>query len=142
MIFHNLIEGNRYADERGGLNFFNSFNMAEIVRMYEIAPSDTETIRGWQGHRNERKWFYCNEGAFIVNLVRLNSFETPSRNKVSERFILQAETPAVLEISGGYATGFKAKRENSKLLVFSNFSLEESKADDFRYPIDTWEATW
>ena len=142
MIFHNLIQGSNFSDERGGLNFFNAFEMSEILRMYEISPCDTDYIRGWQAHKNEKKWFYCNSGTFIVNLIEVDNFEAPSEELIAKRFVLEATRPCVLEISGGYATGFRAKEVNSKLIVFSNFSLEASKNDDFRYSTDTWSATW
>lgn len=142
MIFHNFIQGTAYKDNRGGLNFFNTFDMSEINRMYEISPAETKTVRGWQGHKTEKKWFYCNAGSFIVNLIEIDDFDNPSSNLVPTRFVLDAKDPGVLEISGGYATGFKALRENSKLLVFSNFSLEASKQDDFRYEVDQWSAKW
>lgn len=142
MVFHNHIQGNSFYDERGVLNFFNNFDLSQIVRLYEIMPSDTHTIRAWQAHQNEKKWFYCNSGTFIVNLIKLDNFEKPSKDLVAEKFYLEAEKPSILEISGGYATGFKAVKENSKLLVFSNFSVEESKQDDYRYPVDTWKVEW
>ena len=142
MAFHHVIQGSTYSDERGALNFFNAFEMNEIVRLYEIAPSDTIGVRGWQGHREEKKWFYCNAGSFIVNLVQLDNFDKPSKAIVPERFVLDAANPSILEISGGYATGFKAASENSKLIVFSNFSLKESKNDDYRYPPDYWAGQW
>ncbi len=142
MIFHKLIEGNNFSDERGGLNFFNTFDMTEIIRMYEISPSDLRTVRGWQAHQNEKKWFYCNSGSFVVNLIEIDNFEIPSRSIVPKRFELDSKKPRILEISGGYATGFRANEENSKLIVFSNFSLEASKEDDFRYDVDQWSAEW
>jgi len=142
MVFHNHIQGGSFSDERGSLNFFNNFDMSQIVRLYEIMPSDTHTVRAWQGHQSEKKWFYCNSGAFIVNLIKLDNFEVPSKDLVVERIYLEEKRPSILEISGGYATGFKAEKVDSKLLVFSNFSLEESKQDDYRYPVDTWKVEW
>ncbi len=142
MVFRNHIQGDSFSDARGALNFFNNFDMSQIVRLYEIMPNDTHTVRAWQGHQNEKKWFYCNSGAFIVNLIKLDNFEKPSKDLIPEKFLLEAETPSILEISGGYATGFKAEKVDSKLLVFSNFSLEESKLDDYRYPMDTWKVKW
>jgi len=142
MVQHRLIKGSGFSDTRGMLNFFNAFNMKEIVRFYEIVPSSTEIIRAWQAHKAEKKWFYCNSGAFIVNLIKLDNFDVPSVDLKPEKIQLTAKNPVVLEISGGYATGFKAVEENSRLLVFTNFSLEESKQDDFRYPVDKWEAYW
>lgn len=142
MVFHRLIQGASFHDDRGGLNFFNEFDMSKIVRLYEISPNDTNTIRGWQGHKAEKKWFYCNSGSFIVNIIQVDNFDSPSEELIAKRFVLESLKPAVLEISGGYATGFKAKEVDSKLLVFSNFSLEASKEDDFRYDVDKWSATW
>lgn len=142
MVVHQLIKGNNFRDERGGLNFFNEFDMSEINRMYEISPNDTNTIRGWQGHKAEKKWFYCNSGSFIVNLIEVDDFDSPSKELIAKRFVLDVNEPAILEISGGYATGFKALTANSKLVVFSDFTLEASKEDDFRYDITTWFAKW
>lgn len=134
-----LIQGSSFKDERGQLNFFNSFEMNEIVRFYEIAPSDTETVRAWQGHKHEKKWFYCNSGAFVVNLIKIDNFEKPSDDLKGEKYHLSSDNPVVLEVSGGYASGIKALMKDSRLLVFSNFGLEQSKADDFRFAPNTWE---
>ncbi|CAM4295330.1 hypothetical protein [Zobellia nedashkovskayae] len=142
MIFHKVFDGSNFSDKRGGLIFFNTFDMSELVRMYEISPSDTTNIRGWQGHKKEKKWFYCNAGSFIVNLIKVDNFEKPSKTLVAKRHVLTAEQPRIIEISGGYATAFKANEANSKLIVFSNFSLEDSQEDDFRFSVDNWTAAW
>ncbi|MFK7812419.1 MAG: WxcM-like domain-containing protein [Maribacter sp.] len=136
------IQGSQFSDKRGKLNFFNTFDLTKIVRMYEISPGDTSTVRGWQAHKEEKKWFYCNSGSFIMNLIEVDDFDSPSETIIPERFFLDSQTSSVLEISGGYATAFKAQEDNSKLLVFSDFSLEASKNDDFRFPLDTWTGDW
>lgn len=137
-----LINGFSFKDERGDLKFFNSFQMNEIIRFYEIVPNDTTTIRAWQGHKNEKKWFYCNSGEFIVNLIKIDNFDKPSPKLKADKFVLSAEHPAVLEVSGGCASGIRASKINSRLLVFSNFTLKESHEDDFRYSPETWNASW
>ncbi|MBD1262685.1 dTDP-6-deoxy-3,4-keto-hexulose isomerase [Maribacter polysiphoniae] len=142
MVYHKLIQGTNFTDARGKLDFFNAFDMASIVRFYEIRPSNVNTIRAWQAHKKEMKWFYCHTGSFAVHLVQVDNFEHPSPLLKIKRFVLAAKNPMVLEISGGYATGFKAIEENSALQVFSNFSLDESKNDDFRYPIEKWDTKW
>ena len=116
--------------------------MDAIVRMYEIAPANTQIQRGWQGHKKEKKWFYCNTGSFNFNIIKLDSFEMSLDQFVPSRFLLDSCNPQILEVEEGYATAFKALEENSKILVFSNVSLEESKNDDFRYPMDKWKANW
>lgn len=142
MVYHNLIQGTNFTDVRGKLNFFNAFDMASIVRFYEIKPNNVDIIRAWQAHKKEMKWFYCHTGAFVVHLILVDDFENPAPLLKPKRIVLEAIDPMILEISGGYATGFKAIEENSILQVFSNFSLDESKNDDFRYPIEKWEAKW
>ena len=142
MVYHSLIQGSIFSDVRGKLNFFNAFDMSKIVRFYEITPDNVDIVRAWQAHKNEMKWFYCHTGAFIVHLVEVDSFKQPSPHKNPIKIILEAKNPSILEITGGYATGFKAIEENSTLQVFSNFSVDESKNDDFRYPIEKWDAKW
>ncbi len=136
------IEGTGFSDERGKLLFFNSFDMREIVRFYEIAPADTLTVRAWQAHKDEKKWFYCLRGSFTVHLIKPDNLNNPSKIIGSEKFILDAEKPRILKIPGGYANGFKGMEEGSTLMVFSNFYLDESKEDDFRYPIEQWDVDW
>lgn len=136
------IHGATFSDDRGKIKFFNTFHMKEIQRCYEISPRDTHVIRAWQGHRKEKKWFYCTAGSFIINLVKLNtSVPTPTIG-APERFELKESIPLILEVDGGHASGFKATQENSKLLVFSNCTLEQSKQDDIRFPVDHWHANW
>ena len=142
MVSPTRIEGANFADQRGEINFFNTFDMREVVRFYEIAPSDTMVIRAWQAHRKEKKWMYCHTGAFLVQLIEIADFDDPAKGLEAKKYILDAKNPTVLEIPGGYANGFKALQSNSKLMVFSNMDLEASKNDDHRYPMDYWKVDW
>lgn len=134
-----FIKGNVFKDARGCLKFFNTFDMGEIIRMYEIAPSDAEFTRGWQAHKYETKWFYCSQGSFRIDVVEIDDFQNPSTELVPTAFRLTEKESVILEVVGGSATAIKATEKSSKLTVFSNFTLEESKKDDFRYDIKTWQ---
>jgi len=123
-----VIEGNIHQDERGVVRFVNDFDMEKVVRMYCIEPK-LGVIRAWQGHKVERKWFYAAKGRFWVKTVEMDSL-----NK--EVFELTSLESKVLEIGGGYFNGFEALEEGSVLMVFSDFSLEESKKDDYRETIE------
>jgi dTDP-4-dehydrorhamnose 3,5-epimerase len=114
--------------------------MVEIKRCYEISPANTSFFRGWQGHKIEKKWFYCLEGTLKIQLVKIDDFERPSPELLPITIILEAEMPEVLEVPRGYATGIRALAENSRLMVFSDSSLEASKADDYRFPSTMWAA--
>jgi len=86
------IEGSTFSDTRGKMKFFNTFDMAQIVRFYEISPASTKIIRGWQGHYNEKKWFYCHTGSFIINTVSIKDNDKTINNRMPERYVLKENT--------------------------------------------------
>jgi len=136
------IEGSTFSDTRGKIKFFNTFDMAQIVRFYEISPVSTDIIRGWQGHHKEKKWFYCHTGSFVINTVNIMAKDTPMNNRIPQRYVLKENSPVILEVPEGNATAFKSMELGSKLMVFSNFTLEESISDDIRFPLETWNAQY
>lgn len=103
--------------------------------MYAIEPANTIIIRAWQGHFKERKWFYAACGSFEVQTIPLDQFGKPNLAQRAQ-WILNANEGAVLAIPGGYLNGFRALEASSRLLVFSDFDLEASKADDIRFSMD------
>src|SRR5690606_30108611 len=137
-----LIPGSQFTDERANLNFFNALDMKKVVRFYEIVPISTKILRAWQAHREEAKWFYCQSGSFKVHFIKVDYFDSPSSSLLPETYILTAREPAVLYVPGGYANGFRALEKDSRLQIFSNFGLEESKGDDFRFPVGQWKVDW
>lgn len=139
---YDLIAGNIFKDERGSLAFLNEFSLKSIVRFYEITPENTSIIRAWQGHKKESKWFYCTQGAFEIKLIKLDDFENPSNNLQIHTIQLDDNSPRVLKVPGGYVNGFKSLKINSKLMVFSDFDLEASKNDDYRYEQNKWLKNW
>lgn len=142
MNYPELILGAIHQDVRGKLSFFNTLDLNEVKRMYQIEPINKSVIRAWQGHREEKKWFYCLQGSFIINLVKVTNFENPDRDATSSQHIIEANRPSVLLVEGGYASGIKANAPHSKVLVFSNVTLEASQNDDYRFKEDYWNAKW
>lgn len=132
------IAGTVFEDERGEMCFFNTFSLAEAVRFYRIKPANTELVRAWQAHKKEQKWFYCLRGSFIVNVISVPELGATLAGEVREVFVLEAGTPEILKVPGGCATGFRALEDGSELMVFSDCTLEASKADDYRYPLERW----
>lgn len=137
-----MIAGDTFQDERGEMRFFNSLNMSEIVRFYEISPVNQDIIRGWQGHQHEKKWFYCLSGGFVINIIEINDFNRPSEDLTPIRVELESSNPRILAVPGGFVTAIKATSNNARLQVFSNAALNESKNDDFRFPMNQWSAEW
>ncbi len=137
-----MIAGDNFQDERGEMRFFNTLNMSEIVRFYEILPANQDMIRGWQGHQHEKKWFYCVSGSFIINIIEINDFNNLSDDLTPTRIELDASNPKIIAVPGGFVTGIKASSNYARLQVFSNAALNKSKDDDFRFPLDQWSAEW
>lgn len=139
MQFPELTSATGHFDQRGILQAFPTFGLHDIVRMYAIEPADSQIIRAWQGHHKERKWFFPACGQFEVQTIPLGENAQP---QLSDRihWVLNAAQPAILAIPGGYLNGFKALEANSRLLVFSDFDLDASKADDIRFTLE--EIPW
>lgn len=133
-----IIQGGRHTDSRGILSFVNDFRLDEIKRFYTIEHTDDSVVRAWQGHQKEKKWFYTLEGSFCIVLVQPDDWVNPSNTLPIQEFILNAQDSQILSIPSGYANGFKALQPHSKLLVFSNFTTEESADDNFRFDKDKW----
>ena len=131
-----LLQGARHTDSRGWLDFFNDLDLGPVVRLYRIGPSDPLTIRAWQGHQHERKWFYCVQGSFIVNLVPLTKINDGISPITPEIYTVRASSQHVLKIPAGYLNGFRALEPGSELLIFSDKTLQESIADDFRLGLE------
>ena len=133
-----LIIGGQHIDERGKLSFFNDFDMEPVRRFYVIEHPDIKTVRAWQGHKVEQKWFYVIAGSFKVVLVLPDDWEKPSEKLSTQEFILKSTMNQVLHIPGGHANGFKALEANSKLIIFSDFSMADAGKDDYRFDKDLW----
>ncbi len=133
-----LIQGGVHDDSRGKIAFVNDFDMAKVQRFYAISPRDTAIVRAWQGHKIESKWFYVVKGSFLVRLIKIDNWESPSLHLSPTEFILEASNSQVLYIPGGYANGFKALEADSTLMVFSDCGLYQTAQDDYRFPADYW----
>lgn len=130
------IIGGIAKDDRGQIRFVNDFDMSKIKRFYIIKNSDIELIRGWRAHKVEERWFYVLKGAFSMNIVKIDNWENPSTNLVVQNFLLRSIENKVFHLSDGYATAFSALEEDSEILVFSNYGIENAPFDDYTWPID------
>lgn len=133
-----IIEGNCHRDERGELRFINDFDMSGVKRFYLITHFSCETVRAWQGHKKEGKFFYCIKGSFTLGAVEIDDWQFPSANLEPELFELSADKNQIVSISAGYANGFRANEVGSRVIVYSTSTLEESKDDDYRFDHSLW----
>jgi dTDP-4-dehydrorhamnose 3,5-epimerase-like enzyme len=133
-----LIQGSSYTDERGILSFVNDFNFDGIKRFYTFSHPNIDIIRAWQGHKIESKYFFCTKGKFLIAWVEIDNWDNPGKELKVNKKILSEDNPQILVIPPGNANGFKAIEADSKLIGFSNLTLEESKNDDYRFPVNYW----
>ena len=137
-VLPKIILGGNYSDERGQLEFFNEFDMSPIKRVYFTTHSDTDTVRAWQGHTTESRWFLCVKGSFTVKLVAIDNWENPSDNLKVYEYKLSSKKQEILCIPNGFVNGFIASEENSKLMVMSNYGFNEIENDEIRFDKNKW----
>jgi len=134
-----LIKGNIHIDHRGIVRFVNDFHFENVKRFYTITHPDTNIIRAWQGHKLETKYFYVTKGSFLINWIKIDNWEQPSKDLKINTHTLSDIQSEILIIPPGHVNGFKALEPDSTMMVFSDMSLEESKGDDFRFAVDYWK---
>ena len=140
-VIPKIISGGNFRDDRGQLEFFNEFDMSPVKRLYFTTHFNTNTIRAWQAHKIESRWFLCVKGSFKVKLVNIDNWENPSSSLEVNEYKLSAAKQEILYIPNGFANGFKALEVNSKLMVLSNYGFNEIENDQIRFDQNKW-AKW
>jgi dTDP-4-dehydrorhamnose 3,5-epimerase len=133
-----LITGGNYTDERGKLDFINDLDMSLIKRVYFTTHFDTDVVRAWQGHKIESRWFICVKGSFIIKLVAIDDWDNPSETPKTHQYTLSENEPAALYVPHGYANGFMALEQNAKLMIMSDYGLNEIDNDQVRFDQNKW----
>ena len=136
-----IIDGEIFRDQRGQISSLNAFRFPGVERFYFIHHPDTSVIRGWHGHKFEKKWFYCVKGAFTVGLVEIDDWENPSPELKARKYHLTEQESKIICVPEGYANCIKASIPGSVLLVFSGKTLPEAYSDSWRYDNKLW-ITW
>ena len=124
-MIHNVIPGGNHTDKRGTLTFNNDFDASQIKRIYTIQNENTSTIRAWQGHKIEKRWFTAIKGSFEIKLIKIDNWENPDKNAEVFSIILNDKNLDTLAIPNGYLNSIQALEENSKLLAMSDYQLGE-----------------
>lgn len=130
-----LIKGNNHQDQRGVVRYNNDFDASRCKRIYIIENCSVAILRAWQGHRIEQRWFSAIQGSFLIQLIAVDNWESPSIFLPKLEYTLSANTLDILHIPSGYISSIQALEENSKLMVMANYQLGEID-DEFRYPFD------
>lgn len=134
-----LIQGGLAADDRGSVAFVNDFDFAGIQRFYVVSNHRSGFVRAWHAHRREAKYVIALHGSALVCAVRIDDWDSPSREAPVHRFVLSSAKPSVLFVPAGFANGFMTLTEDAKLVFFSTRTLDESLGDDVRYDARYWD---
>ena len=119
-----ILQGDSYEDSRGVLKYNNDFNMGFVKRFYVIEHPDISIIRAWQAHKKENKWFMVLSGSFKLVFVQPDNWTQPSEYLPYNEYLLKEKNNEIIHVPSGFANGFKALEPNSKLMVFSDASVE------------------
>lgn len=133
-----IIKSGFSQDERGRVVFCNDFDFKGIKRFYMLENASQEVIRAFHGHLKEEKYMSVISGKAIICVAPLSKTGDPDKEKEVHKFVLSAENPEILHVPGGFANGFKALEDKTKVIVFSTSSLEDSKKDNYNLPHDCW----
>lgn len=133
-----FLNGGFHQDERGILKFVNDFDFETVKRFYLVQNESTNVVRAWQAHKYESKYFYIVSGSFTICVVKIDNWEKPSIDLPVQVFQLSDKESKILFVPCGYANGFKANQPNSKLIIFSDKSLDLSEKDNFRFDPNLW----
>lgn len=132
------VTGGKAFDDRGSLTFINDLDLSGFKRFYIVENHARGFVRAWHGHKKEAKAVVVVSGSALVAAVKVDNWESPSKDLKVERVVLSAEKPAALLIPAGYANGFMTLTESAKVMFLSTSSLEESTGDDFRFDARLW----
>lgn len=133
-----LIKGGIHTDQRGQISFVNDMKFDAIERFYIIGNSEEKPLRAWQGHKIDNKYFYCIQGVISVHFVKIDNWESPSKDLKVESVVLRAAESTILHIPEGYANAIESLEVGSKLISFSTLPLSRTSEDDVRFDSDMW----
>lgn len=134
-----FMPGGLANDNRGIVSFVNEFPFENYKRFYTIQNHEVGFVRAWHGHRYESKAYFVLAGEVVVGTVKIDDWDNPSTDCEVQTMVLSSDRPGILLIPGGYANGFMSLTADAKVILFSNFTLDESKADDIRFEPRRWD---
>ncbi len=135
-----IIPGGLAVDDRGMLAFANDFDLTPYKRFYTVKNHRQGFVRAWHGHKFEQKAVLPVSGDFLVCAVKVDDWNSPSKDLKVERFVLSSSSPRLLVIPAGYANGFmNLSSGENRLMFFSTSTLQESMSDDIRFDSRLWD---
>jgi dTDP-4-dehydrorhamnose 3,5-epimerase len=132
------VPGGTAIDDRGKLSFINDLSLAGLKRFYLVQNHRQGFIRAWHGHKIEGKAVVAIRGSALVCGVKVDDWQSPSKDLPVSRQVLSSDKFGALWIPPGHANGFMSLSKDCILMFLSTSSLGESAADDIRFPSRHW----
>jgi dTDP-4-dehydrorhamnose 3,5-epimerase len=142
------MESDIFCDDRGYVSFWNDFNLQEksIKRFYIVENHKSDYIRAWHGHKEEEKYIFCLQGACeIVSFYKEDWDIYNNQNPIPvyfssslcdisyfsayKKYFLSDKSVSYVHVDKNSIHGIKTLRPDTKLIIFSTMTIEESKAD-------------
>lgn len=135
-----VVNGEIFTDSRGQISSLNNFRFDGVQRVYFIHHPNVSIVRGWHGHKLEKKWFYCVKGAFTIGVIEIDNWLEPSHDLRPDIFRISEHQSQILCIPEGFASCIQAEESSSVLMVLSGKTLEDALSipDSYRYDRDYW----
>lgn len=133
-----IILGNCHKDTRGKLFYNNDFDASVIKRIYVIENESIDTVRSWRGHKIEQRWFSAINGSFLIELIAIDNWDSPSKDLEKQSFILQSSSLDILHVPSGYVCNIKSLEDGGKLMIMANYGLYEVD-DNYEFSNDYFE---
>lgn len=133
------IAGGKAFDDRGSLTFINDLDLSQFKRFYVVENHSKGFVRAWHGHKKEAKAVVVLHGSALVAAVKIDNWDSPSKDLKVDRTVLSAEKPVALLIPAGYANGFMTLSDGAKVVFFSTSTLEQAASDDYRFSSRLWD---
>jgi dTDP-4-dehydrorhamnose 3,5-epimerase-like enzyme len=134
-----MIEGGLAVDDRGTVTFARDFSLAGVKRFFLVSNHRAGFIRAWHAHKTEALFVMTVQGTSVIGAVKIDDWENPSKDLPVSKFVLSEYKPAMVYIPAGYASGLMSLTAGAKVLVFSNVTLEESRAGHVRFDAHYWD---
>lgn len=134
-----IYKGDIAVDDRGRLSFINDFNFEGVKRFYQVRNHRKGFVRAWHGHKIEAKYVTVVQGSAIVGAVKVDNWDSPSKELKPERWVMSGDKPQVIYLPAGYANGFMSLSDDLIILFFSTTTLQESMGDDYRFDSRYWD---
>jgi cupin fold WbuC family metalloprotein len=121
----------RHVDDRGMLDMVFNYDLDFVVKRMYITVNPNSCIRGMHGHKNEWKAFYVISGSIKIITANMDTDEIKS-------FVLSDAKPQIFVLPPNYYHGYITLSPESRIVVVSNATLDETKKDDYRKSIDAY----